>query len=183
MTYPDWTFISQSHSLQIKHGIYSKGRSRGGSELKCAVESKLTHQVLENIHVRLFRDVLYFSSSRLSQLLLPHSDSISRHGPHGSGFKLKRKRFTASDFSTTQSNPTQPAFCSLWWWITHYFQIKKSKWRHIRWAGATSQNQPPITVRPKTQSIPIVSETTGHYATLRKQRTSFWLWVCMLSNE
>lgn len=69
--------------------VWSAGVSFDGSELNCVVERKLTHQVLEDIHVSLFRDVLHFSSSQLSQLLLlPLSWSING----GSGLKLKCRK-------------------------------------------------------------------------------------------
>lgn len=59
-----------SHFATILVAVWSARVSFDGSELKCVDESKLTHQVLEDIHISLFGDVLHFPSSQLSQLLL-----------------------------------------------------------------------------------------------------------------
>lgn len=60
---------------------------------KCAVEGKLTHQVLEDIHVSLFGDVLHFPSGQLSQqLLLLLSCGINGGSTRGSELKLKSRK-------------------------------------------------------------------------------------------
>lgn len=109
--------------------VWSAGVSFDGSELNCVVERKLTHQVLEDIHVSLFGDVLHFPASQLSQLLLlPLSCSING----GSGLKLKCRKGLQIQVSCISKEELPPMKQSSiesrqWRWITDYSQKKEEQ--------------------------------------------------------
>lgn len=104
-----------------------------GSELKCVDESKLTHQVLEDIHISLFGDVLHFPSSQLSQLLLLLlSCGINGGSAWGSGLKLKCRKGLQIQVSCISKEELPPIKQSSiesrqWRWITDYSQKKEEQ--------------------------------------------------------